>query len=102
MEDVLEVYQRPYDREYPQVCFDETSKQQIEETRLPLPVEPGHPARYDSEYERNGVSNLFCPAGRLAACQSDGPSHLYRLGALYQRAGRSLFPGREKNCFGVG
>ena len=59
MEDVLEVYQRPYDREYPQVCFDETSKQQIEETRLPLPVEPGHPARYDSEYERNGVSNLF-------------------------------------------
>ena len=41
------------------MCFDETSKQQIKETRLPLPVEPGHPARYDSEYERNGVSNLF-------------------------------------------
>jgi len=59
MEDVLEVYQRPYDREYPQVCFDETSKQQVKETRLPLPVKAGHPARYDSEYERNGVSNLF-------------------------------------------
>ena len=59
MEDVLEVYQRPYAQEYPQVCFDETSKQQVKETRLPLPVEPGHPARYDSEYERNGVSNLF-------------------------------------------
>ena len=59
MEDVLEVYQRPYSEEYPQGCFDETSKQQVKETRLPLPVEAGHPARYDSEYERNGVSNLF-------------------------------------------
>jgi len=59
MEDVLEVYQRPYSEEYPQVCFDETSKQQVKETRLPLPVEAGHPARYDYEYERNGVSNLF-------------------------------------------
>ena len=59
MEDVLEVYQRPYSEEYPQVCFDETSKQQVKETRLPLPVEAGHPARYDCEYERNGVSNLF-------------------------------------------
>ena len=59
MEDVLEVYQRPSSEEYPQVCFDETSKQQVKETRLPLPVEAGHPALYDYEYERNGVSNLF-------------------------------------------
>ena len=59
MEDVLEVYQRPYSEEYPQVCFDETSKPQVKETRLPLPVEVGHPARYASAYERNGVSNLF-------------------------------------------
>jgi len=59
MEDVLEVYQRPYAQEYPQVCFDETSKQQVKETRLPLPVEAGKPALYDYEYERNGVSNLF-------------------------------------------
>ena len=59
MEDVLEVYQRPYDPKRPQVCFDEASKQQTKETRLPLPVRPGDVAKYDYEYERNGTSNLF-------------------------------------------
>jgi len=59
MEDVLEVYHRPYDPKRPQVCFDETSKQQTKETRLPLPARPGNVAKYDYEYERNGTSNLF-------------------------------------------
>jgi hypothetical protein len=59
MEDVLEVYQRPPDPERPLVCFDETSNQLIIETRAPIPVEPGKPARHDNEYERNGVANLF-------------------------------------------
>jgi len=59
MEDVLEVYQRPQDPERPLVCLDETSKQLIVETRAPIPVEPGRPARHDYEYERNGVANLF-------------------------------------------
>jgi hypothetical protein len=59
MEDVLEVYQRPYDPLRPQVCLDETSKQLTRETRTPLPAEPGHPARVDYEYERNGTANLF-------------------------------------------
>lgn len=59
MEDVLDVYKHPYDPLYPQVCFDECSKQLVIETRLSLPVEPGQPARYDYEYERNGVCNLF-------------------------------------------
>lgn len=59
MEDVLEVYHRPYDPKRPQVCFDETSKQQTKETRLPLPARPGDVAKYDYEYERNGTSNLF-------------------------------------------
>jgi hypothetical protein len=59
MEDVLEVYQRPPDPERPLVCFDETSKQLIIETRAPIPAEPGKPARHDNEYERNGVANLF-------------------------------------------
>jgi hypothetical protein len=59
MEDVLEVYQRPPDPERPLVCFDETSKQLVIETRAPLPAEPGKPARHDNEYERNGVANLF-------------------------------------------
>ncbi len=59
MEDVLEVYQRDYDDNEVLVCMDETSKQQVKETRLPLPARPGVPRTYDYEYERNGVSNLF-------------------------------------------
>ena len=59
MEDVLEVYQRPHDPEFPLVCLDETSKQLIAETRVPIPTKPGHPARLDYEYERNGTANLF-------------------------------------------
>ena len=59
MEDVLEVYKRPYDAKYPVVCMDETSKQQIKEVRVPIPLEPGEVTRYDTEYERNGVPNIF-------------------------------------------
>ena len=59
MEDVLDVYARPYDPRRPQVCFDEHSVQLIAETRLPLPAKPGQPERYDYEYKRNGTRNLF-------------------------------------------
>jgi hypothetical protein len=59
MEDVLDLYDEPYDPRRPKVNFDETSKQLIRETREPLPVEPGQAARYDYEYERNGTRNLF-------------------------------------------
>lgn len=59
MEDVLEVYQRPYDPKRPVVCLDETSKQLVGETRTPIPAKPGTPAREDYEYKRNGVANLF-------------------------------------------
>jgi hypothetical protein len=59
MEDVLDVYERPYDPRFPQVCFDEASKQLVGETRTPVPASPGHPAREDYEYERKGVANLF-------------------------------------------
>ena len=59
MEDVLEVYQRPHDPARPLVCLDETSKQLVAETRTPLPMLPGQPARYDYEYRRNGTANLF-------------------------------------------
>ena len=59
MEDVLEVYHRQFGDNEVLVCLDETSKQQVKETRQPLPVRPGMPACYDYEYERNGVSNLF-------------------------------------------
>ena len=59
MEDVLDVYERPYDPRFPVVGMDETSTQLIAETRLPVPAAPGHPARVDYEYERRGVANLF-------------------------------------------
>ncbi len=59
MEDVLDVYTRPYDPRRPQVCLDETSRQLLAETREPLPLEPGQPARHDPEYVREGVVNLF-------------------------------------------
>ena len=59
MEDVLEVYQRPRDPERPVVCLDETLKQLIVETRAPISVKPGKPARHDYQYQRNGVANLF-------------------------------------------
>ena len=59
MEDVLDTYQQPEDASNPVVCVDETSKQHIKETRQPLPIVEGSPQRYDYEYQRNGVSNLF-------------------------------------------
>ena len=59
MEDVLDVYTRPYDPRRPQVCLDETSVQLIGEKRIPVPMAPGRLARVDYEYERNGVCALF-------------------------------------------
>jgi transposase len=66
MEDVIEVYHRPYDAAAPQVCLDEGGKQLIGEVREPLPVRPGSPAKEDSEYERHGTANLFMAFEPLA------------------------------------
>jgi DDE superfamily endonuclease len=66
MEDTLEVYHRPYSSTHVLVCRDETSKQQGKETRAPLPGQVGKPRRYDYEYERTGVSNLFMLFAPLA------------------------------------
>jgi transposase len=59
MEDVLSVYAKPRDPKRPQVCFDESNKEQHIEVIEPLPTIPGQPQRYESTFERNGVSNLF-------------------------------------------
>jgi len=67
MEDVLDVYTRPYDPTRPVVCMDETSKQLIGESRVPLPAQRGRLQRYDYEYVRHGVSNLFMLFEPLAA-----------------------------------
>lgn len=59
MEDVLEVYHRPYNAKFPMVCLDETNRQLIAETRKAIPAKPGQNKRVDYEYRRNGVVNLF-------------------------------------------
>jgi len=59
MEDVLAVYTRPHDPDHPLVCLDETSKQLTAETRMPILMKAGRPARFDYEYERKGTANLF-------------------------------------------
>jgi hypothetical protein len=59
MEDVLDVYQRPYDPKRPQLCLDEASKQLLGEVREPIPLQPGKPEREDYEYKRHGTANLF-------------------------------------------
>ena len=59
MEDVLEVYSRPYDPARPQVCLDEAAKQILSEVREPLPMQPGQPERVDNEYQREGTCALF-------------------------------------------
>jgi hypothetical protein len=59
MEHLLDVYKRPYNQDFPVVCMDESPKQIIKETRLPMPMKPGQDAREDYEYERCGVANIF-------------------------------------------
>jgi hypothetical protein len=69
MEDVLDVYARPYDEGRPVVCVDEGGKQLIGEVREPLPVRPGSPAKQDYEYERGGMANLFMAVEPLAGAR---------------------------------
>lgn len=59
MEDVLDIYERPYDTRFPVVCMDEQPLQLIGETRIALPIEPGRPEKYDYEYRRNGTAVNF-------------------------------------------
>jgi hypothetical protein len=66
MEKVLDVYRRPYDAKAPVVCMDETPRQLIRETRQPVAMAPGKPTRYDTEYERCGVCNIFMASEPLA------------------------------------
>jgi DDE superfamily endonuclease len=59
MEETLDIYKKPYDTQYPQVCMDEMSTQLIGEVREPLPMQAGKPLKYDTEYKRNGTANIF-------------------------------------------
>ena len=75
MEDILGVYQRPYDPKRPVVCFDEQPTQLIGETRRPIPVEPGKPRRYDYEYERLGTAVNFMMTEPLAGWRKVNVRH---------------------------
>jgi hypothetical protein len=66
MEKVLEVYKRPYDEKHPVVCMDESPKQLIGETKTPIEAKPGSVEKYDYEYVRNGVCNIFMSNEPLA------------------------------------
>jgi len=59
MEDILDVYERPYDRDCPVVCMDEKPYQLLDEAREPLPMRPGNDQKLDSEYIRNGTCSIF-------------------------------------------
>jgi hypothetical protein len=59
MENVLDVYKRPYDENHPVVCMDESPKQLIAETKTPIEAKPGSLEKFDYEYERKGVCNIF-------------------------------------------
>jgi hypothetical protein len=66
MEKVLDIYKRPFDPAYPVVCMDESPKQLIAETKTPIRELPGRPSRYDYEYSRRGVCNIFLACEPLA------------------------------------
>ena len=97
MEDVLEIYHRPYDAKRPVVCLDETFKQLVGEVREPLPPIPGSVLRYDHVYVRNGVASLFMAFEPLA-----GWRHVtitsQRRRQEFAHVVRSLLDGRYKYC----
>ena len=66
MENVLTIYEKPYHPDFPVICMDESPKQLIKETRLPIPATPGSLAKYDYEYERCGSCNIFLASEPLA------------------------------------
>ncbi len=92
MEDVLEVYQRPYDPDFPVVCMDESSKQLIGEVTPPIPAAPGHPLLQDDEYVRNGVAEIFMEVEPLA-----GRRHV----AVTERRTRTDWAGQIRDMLDV-
>jgi hypothetical protein len=91
MEQVLEVYQRPYDPQFPVLNMDEQHKQLIQETKQPIPAAPGRAARVDYEYvpsRRVRGMDVRRTVGRLASGERNGQPHLGRLGSASPASGR--------------
>ena len=59
MEDILDIYAKPYDEKYPVVCLDEKPKQLLDERREGMPMKKGSPKKIDNEYEREGTCSIF-------------------------------------------
>ncbi len=97
MEDVLEVYRRPYDPRRPVVCMDETFKQLIGEAREPLPPKPGAVERYDHVYVRNGVASLFVASEPLAGWRHVAVTERRRR-CDWAHFIRSLVEGRDRDA----
>lgn len=99
MEDVLEVYHRPYDPARPQICLDETSKQLVTESRPSFPMRPGRCKRVDPEYRRCGVTSVFMLSEPLA-----GKRHIrvrsqrtqLDFAEVIRELGDELYPNAEK------
>ncbi len=98
MEKVLEVYKRPFDPKFPVICMDESPKQLIGETRIPVLASPGHPARHDYEYKRCGVCNIFMACEPLAGTRmvkiterktkKDWACFLEEIASIYKKANK--------------
>jgi DDE superfamily endonuclease len=97
MEDVLEVYHRPYDPKHPVVCLDETLKQLIGELREPLPSAPGRVERYDCVYVRNGTASLFLAFEPLAGWRQVAATESRRRGDWAQFV-QELLEGRYRDA----
>ena len=96
MEDVLEVYARPYAASRPVLCMDETNKQLIGEVRNKIPAQPGKPERWEHEYVRNGVAQVFLEVEPLTGRRT---AHAQGLGPLAPRhAQGTLSAGRARRA----
>ena len=96
MEDVLEVYQRPYEKSAPMVCMDEKSVQLLKETRPSIKAAPGRPERIDYEYERNGTANIFMFCEPLAGWRQTRVTE-HRTKPDWACAVRDLLDGRYRD-----
>lgn len=113
MEDVIEVYHRPYDPRRPVVCLDEQPVQLIGETRAPLPAKPGRPRRYDYEYKRNGTASPFLASAPLVGwrhvsvterrtAKDFGTFLRYVVDEVYEEAEKVVLVTDNLNVHGVG
>jgi len=97
MENVLETYEKPYDRAHPVICMDEQPVQLIKETRQPIPATKDHPKRVDYEYERNGTASIFMFCEPLGGWrQATAREHRTKFDWAQEVA--SLLDGRYADC----